>query len=127
MNLLVSLALAKKKHLKLPACLSAKIEFMTNNLLFVYDIMNKCSCIWEKYERLHKYRSCESREYRIENCKKKKLWVDIKNLSDILLDSNKIVYIDSFIAMNNDFSLLKFMNIFSCLFAPSKPNTTNRF
>lgn len=43
------------------------------------------------------------------------------------MDSSKIVNIASFIAMKDDFSLLKFINIFSCLLVSPKLNTTNCF
>ncbi len=44
-----------------------------------------------------------------------------------MLDGGEIVHIASSIAMNDDFSLLKFMNAFLCLLSPPRPNTTNRF
>lgn len=36
-------------------------------------------------------------------------------------------FVASYIAINDNLSLLKFMNAFLCLFALLKPNTLNRF
>lgn len=43
------------------------------------------------------------------------------------MNGGEIVYIASSIAINDDFSLLKFRNVFLCLPAPPRPNTTNCF
>lgn len=45
----------------------------------------------------------------------------------MLVDGGKIVHIASSIVINDDLSLLKFMNVFLCLSAPLRSNTTNRF
>ncbi len=72
MNLLLDLALAKKKRLKLPGRRSAKTGSSTNNLSVVCDAFNKGSCTWGRYERLHKCRGCRSREHGVGSCIKKK-------------------------------------------------------
>lgn len=43
------------------------------------------------------------------------------------MDGGEIVHIASSIAINDELSLLKFMNAFPCLPAPPRPNTTTRF
>ena len=45
----------------------------------------------------------------------------------VILNSDKIVYIASFIAINDDFSLLKFTKAFLCFFVAPRLNTTYRF
>lgn len=57
----------------------------------------------------------------------KKWQPDIKSLDSILLNNGKIIYIASFIVINNNFFLLNFINVFFCLLAFPKLNTTNYF
>ena len=82
---------------------------------------------WGRYKRSYKYKSYGSREYEFESCTKKKQQLGIGGLSGILLDNGKIVHIACSIAINDDFSLLKFINAFYRLLAPPKPNIINRF
>lgn len=49
------------------------------------------------------------------------------NLDNVVIDGSKIVHIASFIAINDDFSLLKFMNPFPYLFIPLTVNITTCF
>lgn len=44
-----------------------------------------------------------------------------------MVDGGETVHIATSIAFNDDLSLPKFMNLFPCLPAPPRPNTTNRF
>lgn len=127
MNLLLDLASAKKKHSKSLACQSIKTGSSTNNLSIVYDVFNKNSYTWQRCEKSHKYKECWSLEHRVRSCIKKKWQVGLEGLGSILLDGGKIVHIASFIVINNNLSLLKFINIFPCLPIPPKPNTTNHF
>ncbi len=125
-NSLLDLTLAKRKRSKSPAYCIAKTGSLTNNPLVVCNTFNKGSFTLGGYERLRKYRnSYRNWEYGVESCTKRKWRVGTGFLGIILLDGGKIVQIAISIAMNNDLSLLKFMNPFSSLPVSSRLKTTN--
>lgn len=76
---------------------------------------------------MHKCKGNESKKYKVKSCTKKSQ-VDVGGLVDnVLIDGNKTFHIASSIAFNSDFSLTKFMNMFSYFLAPPMLNTINRF
>lgn len=76
---------------------------------------------------MYKSRGCRDRKLGIESYIKNKWRVGIGDLDSIFLDGSKIVHIVISIAINDKLSLLQFMNVFSCLLAPPRPNINNRF
>lgn len=121
------LGLGQKKRLKSLTCRSAKTRSPTNNPSVMCDVFDKGSCTWEGCGRSHKCKKCRSKEHEIGNCTKRKWWVNTGGLGGVFVDDDEIVHTASFIAINDDFSLLKFMNVFPCLPISPRPNTTNRF
>lgn len=53
--------------------------------------------------------------------------VGVRGLENVLVDGSKIIYITSSIGINNDFSLLIFIDVFLCLLISPKLITTNLF
>lgn len=93
----------------------------------MFDAFIKGLCKYRRFAKLHKCRRYESREYGVGIFTKKKWRVSVRGLNSVLVNGSKIVYIISFITINNDFFMLKFIATFLYLPTLPKPITTNFF
>lgn len=95
----------------------------TNNPFIICDHFNKSLYEWPHYERAHKCKGCGSKNHGQTSCIKGKKQVWGSGVGGNGLEECVVGTVDIAIA-NETKSFQRFINVFPCLPAPPKPNTT---